>query len=291
MKDLMKNLALVLCLVGCTQGGDPTGSIQIDGSSTEFPISEAMAEEFMALPENNVRITVGVSGTGGGFKKFCAGETDISNASRPIRDSEKELCEKNGIAYEEKTIAYDGLAVVVHKENDWATCLTTDELAKMWAPGAEGNIQSWKDIRDTFPDEPLNLYGPGTDSGTYDFFTETIGIHGESRGDYTASEDDNVIVAGVSRDSGGLGYFGLAYYEENQDRLKVLEVENSQGVCVAPSYDTVADGSYEPLARPLFFYVKKSSLEENPYVKKFVDFKLHPDNQHLIEEVGYIGLN
>ena len=271
-------------------GGGVSGDVMVDGSSTVFPISEAMAEEFMGANSES-RVTVGVSGSGGGFKKFCAGETDISNASRPIKESEIEICQEAGIDFVELPVAFDGLSVVVNKENDWAACLKPEELGKMWAPEAEGAISNWNQIRADFPDTELSLYGPGTDSGTYDYFTDAAtGEEGESRGDYTASEDDNVIVQGVSSDSGGLGFFGFAYYAENKDKLKIVEIENAEGECVTPSEDTIADGSYNPMARPIFIYVSTKSLEENPAVKAFVDFHLSPDNAGLVSEVGYVPL-
>ncbi|WP_017661726.1 PstS family phosphate ABC transporter substrate-binding protein [Baaleninema simplex] len=271
-------------------GSGLSGDVLVDGSSTVFPISEAMAEEFMN--ENpDVRVTVGVSGSGGGFKKFCAGETDISNASRPIKESEMELCEEAGIEYVELPVAFDGISVVVHPDNDWVECLTPDELGAMWEPDAEGTITNWNQIRDTFPDKPLSLYGPGTDSGTYDYFTDaTVGEEGESRGDYTASEDDNVIVQGVSTDDGGLGFFGFAYYEENKDSLKIVPIENANGECVVPSEEVIADGSYNPLARPIFFYVKTESLENKPAVAAFAQYHLAQENQDLVSEVGYVPL-
>lgn len=269
------------------------GDVAIDGSSTVFPITEAIAEEFQkANPD--VRVTVGVSGTGGGFEKFCAGETVISDASRPIKESEAEKCKKTGVEYIEIPVAFDALSVVVNKENDWATCLTTEELAKIWQPEAEGKINNWKQIRDSFPDQPLTLYGPGTDSGTFDYFTDAInGDEGKSRGDYTASEDDNVVVQGVVNDKGALGYFGLAYYEENADNLTAVTIDdgdaaNGEG-CVAPSSDTVHDGTYQPLARPLFIYVSKAALDR-PEVQGFVDFYLNQENSGLMSEVGYVAL-
>ena len=266
-------------------GSDLTGDVLVDGSSTVFPISEAMAEEFMA--ENpNVRVTVGVSGTGGGFKKFCAGETDISNASRAIKQEEIDLCAENGIEFIELPVAFDGLSVVVNPENDWAMCLTTDELQTMWEPAAQGTITNWNQIREGFPDAPLGLYGPGTDSGTYDYFGEAIIGEAETRGDFTASEDDNVIVQGVASDPNGLGFFGFAYYEENQDSLNLVEIDGGNG-CVAPSAETIADGSYQPLSRPEFFYVKSTSLED-PAVRAFVEFQIAEENKDLIREVGYV---
>ena len=267
-----------------------TEKVLVDGSSTVFPISEAMAEEFMK-ENSNVRVTVGISGSGGGFKKFCAGETDISNASRPIKESEMKLCEEKGIEYVEVPVAFDGLSVVVNKENDWVGCLKADELGEMWKPEAEEKIMKWNQVRSEFPDGDLALFGPGTDSGTYDYFTDaTTGEEGESRGDYTASEDDNVIVTGVESDKGSLGFFGFAYYEENKDSLKIVEIENAEGKCIVPSIETIADGTYNPLSRPIFFYVKKSSLEEKPAVKAFTQYHLNDANQALVEEVGYVPL-
>ncbi|MBE9039420.1 PstS family phosphate ABC transporter substrate-binding protein [Oscillatoriales cyanobacterium LEGE 11467] len=296
-----------LTLAACSGGGGETSTsettdasseaasrsggvdVQIDGSSTVFPISEAMAEEYQN--DSGKRVTVGVSGSGGGFKKFCAGETDISNASRPIKESEVELCAENGIEYVEIPVAFDGVSVVVNQANDWATCLKPEELAMMWEPTAEGQITNWSQIRAEFPDVELGLYGPGTDSGTYDYFTDaTTGEEGESRGDYTASEDDNVIVQGVQAEDGALGFFGYAYYEENKDTLKVVEIENSAGECVAPSSEVISDGSYNPLSRPIFFYVSKSALESNPAVKEFAEYQIDSANEELITEVGYVPL-
>jgi phosphate transport system substrate-binding protein len=297
-------LAGVLGLVACGGGGQPaadapadgttaaagsdlTGSVLVDGSSTVFPVSEAMAEEFGKV-NPGVAVTVGVSGTGGGFKKFCAGETDISGASRPIKQEEIDLCAEGGIEFIELPIAFDGLSVVVNPANEFAQCLTTDELKTMWEPAAQGTISNWNQIRADFPDQALGLYGPGTDSGTYDFFMEAIGADGESRGDFTASEDDNVIVQGVSTDNGGLGFFGFAYYVENSDRLTLVAIDGGTG-CVAPSPETIADGSYQPLSRPEFIYVKTTSLE-NPAVRAFVEFYIDAANAFLVDEVGYVSL-
>jgi phosphate transport system substrate-binding protein len=267
-----------------------TGDVLIDGSSTVFPISEAMAEEFMKANQGT-KVTVGVSGTGGGFKKFCAGETDIANASRPIKESEMELCKAKGIEYIEVAVAFDGLSVVTNKENNWVTCLKPDDLKTMWQVEAEGKIMKWNQVRPDFPDQALSLFGPGTDSGTYDYFTDAINDkEGESRGDFTASEDDNVIVQGVESDKGSLGFFGFAYYEENKDQLKIVEIENSEGKCVIPTHETIADASYNPLSRPLFFYVNKKALEEKPQVKAFTEYNLDNANKHFIDEVGYVSL-
>ncbi|ELR98480.1 PstS family phosphate ABC transporter substrate-binding protein [Gloeocapsa sp. PCC 73106] len=265
-----------------------SGDIVVDGSSTVFPITEAMAEEFQkANPD--VRITVGVSGTGGGFKKFCAGETDISNASRPIKTEEIEACAQAGIEFIELPVAFDAISVVVNPNNTWAECLTVEELNKMWAPEAQETVTNWTQIREGFPDRPLALYGPGTDSGTFDYFTDAInGEEGASRGDFTASEDDNVIVLGVANDENALGYFGLAYLTENADKIRGVKIDGGNG-CVEPSVATVEDGTYQPLARPLFIYVSKSALER-PQVKAFVDFYLQKENVALVEEVGYVRI-
>ncbi len=294
-------LALAASLTACggsdASGGDAasagagvSGDIQIDGSSTSYPISEAMAEEFMAANPDS-RVTVGISGSGGGFKKFCAGETDISNASRQIKDEEIALCDAAGIEFVEVPIAYDGITLVVNNENDFAQCVTVEQINTMWAPESENTINNWNQVDPDFPDQPLELFGPGPASGTFDYFTDEVnGEEGASRGDYTASEDDNVIVNGVEGSSGSLGYFGYAYYEENQGALKSLEVENEDGECVAPSTETIADGSYNPMSRPLFFYVKKEAYDTKPQVKAFVDFHLTEENGELVEEVGYIAL-
>jgi len=263
------------------------GTILIDGSSTVAPVSMAVAEEFQAQYPD-VRVPVGISGTGGGFKKFCNGETDISDASRPIKASEIEACQKNGIEYIELPVTYDGLAVLVHPSNDFASCLTVAELKKIWEPEAEGRITNWKQVRDSFPDRPLSLYGPGTDSGTYDYFTEAIVEKaGKSRGDYLPSEDDNVLVQGISGDPNALGFFGLAYYEENKDKIKLVAIDNGNG-CVLPSNETVINGTYQPLSRPLFIYVKRTSADR-PEVQAFVKFYLE-NAARLSAAVGYVPL-
>ncbi len=265
--------------------------IKVDGSSTVFPITEAVSEEFGS--QIGGKVMVGISGTGGGFKRFCRGETDISNASRPIKSSEKTACKESGIEFIELPVAYDGMAVVVNPKNTWVDYLTVAELKKIWSPDAQGVVTKWSQVRDGFPDEPLVLYGAGTDSGTFDYFTEAInGKSGSSRGDYTASEDDNVLVEGVGTEKGGLGYFGLAYYEQNKDRLKVVpindEKEDNGSGAIEPSLETVMDGTYQPLARPIFIYVSTKAME-NDKIKKYVEFYL--DNAaELVEEVGYIPL-
>lgn len=272
-----------------------SGAIEVDGSSTVFPISEAMAEEFQnQYPDT--RVTVGVSGTGGGFEKFCGGETDISNASRPIKQEEIEACEEAGISFIELPVAYDAVSVLVNPSNDWAECLSVDQLRTVWEPDAQGQIDNWNQIDPEFPDQSLSLYGPGTDSGTFDYFTDAIvGEEGASRGDYTASEDDNVIITGVTSDPGALGYVGLAYYEENADSLKAVAIDdgdaNNGDGCVSPSAATVEDGTYQPLARPIFIYVSQAAVEEKPQVQEFVNYYLDSNNRNLIGEVGYVPLS
>jgi phosphate transport system substrate-binding protein len=250
------------------------GRVQADGSSTVAPLVSLAAERFRKV-EPDVRVTVGVSGTGGGFERFCAGETDLSNASREIDPEEEAACAKKRIQFRELQVANDGISVVVHPDNDWAECLTVDQLSKIWAPGS--NVDSWKDVDSSFPDEPVRLFGPGTDSGTFDFFTEQInGEEGKSRSDYSATEDDNVIVNGVSSSKGGLGYFGLSYYEQNKSKLKAVEIDGGGG-CVAPSAETVQDASYKPLARPLLVYAGVEALEDKLQVSEFLLYLL--DNQ------------
>jgi phosphate transport system substrate-binding protein len=264
-----------------------SGAITIDGSSTVYPITEAIAEEYRAeSPET--RITVGVSGTGGGFKKFGRGEIDINDASRPIKEQEAATCKENNVQYVELTVAFDGLAVLVNRENTWLNDITVEELKKIWEPAAQGKITKWNQIRKEWPNEEFHLYGPGVASGTYDYFTEAIvGKSGESRGDFTASEDDNVLVQGLEGDKNALGFFGLAYYEENKDRLKLIGVNGGKGV-VLPSAETVKNGTYAPLSRPVFIYVTAAAAKR-PEVKSFVNFYLTNASQ-LVPDVGYIAL-
>jgi len=252
-------------------GGDLSGTIRIDGSSTVAPLSEAAAE-FFQTDNPDVSVTVGTSGTGGGFEKFCAGETDISGASRPIKDDEEvPVCEKNGVAFEEIQVANDGLAVVVNPENDWATCLTVEQLNTIW--DKDSKVDNWQDVDPSFPDEEMELFGAGTDSGTFDYFTEAInGEEGRSRTDYNATEDDNVTVQGVSGSKGGIGYFGLSYAQQNEGKVKTVEIDGGEG-CVAPSTETVQSGDYTPLSRPLFIYPSDKALKR-PEVKSFVEFYL-----------------
>lgn len=264
-----------------------SGTIRIDGSSTVLPISEAVAEEF-AKQYPKVLPTVGRSGTGGGFKKFANGEVDITGASRPIRPDEDALCKQNGIEYIEIPVAYDAMAVVVNPQNTWCDSLTVAELKKIWEPAAQGKIMNWSQVRPGFPNERLILFGAGTDSGTFDYFTAAIvGKEKASRGDYTGSEDDDILVQGVARTKGALGYFGLAYYENNTDKLKLVAIDNGNGP-VLPSRESVINGTYQPLARPLFIYVNVKALER-PEVAEFVKFSIE-NSSKLADEVGYIGL-
>ena len=285
-----KYLALLLfsCtfLYSCGSGG--TDKIQIDGSSTVYPITEAVAEEFRAQTPG-VRVTVGVSGTGGGFQQFVQGDTDINDASRKIQPSEAKKAEKNGVEYIRLSVAYDGLAVVVNPQNDWVDYLTVEELRKIWQPSAQDKVTRWSDIRKEWPDEELTLFGPGVASGTYDYFTKVIvGKSGASRGDFTSSEDDNVLVQGVSSDKSALGFFGLAYYEENKKRLKLVPIENEKGEIVKPGIKTVSNNTYTPLSRPLYIYVRKEAAQKG-HVQKFVSFYL--DNApELAKQVGYVPM-
>ncbi|MFQ5536288.1 MAG: PstS family phosphate ABC transporter substrate-binding protein [Gemmatimonadota bacterium] len=287
---LIAGLALAAC--GGEKGGESaagsglTGQVQVDGSSTVFPVTEAVAEEFQ-IANPGVRVTVGISGTGGGFKRFCAGETDLSDASRPIKDGEAERCAENGIEYTRLSVAWDGLSVMVNPENDFVQCLTVEELHRIWMPGS--TVQTWKDVRPEWPAEPIKLYGPGTDSGTFDYFTEEInGEDGASRPDYQASEDDNVLVQGIAGDRYAMGYFGYAYYVENPDKLKLVAVDNGSG-CVLPGPETIADGSYAPLSRPLFVYASHTSLQR-PEVEAFVEFYL-AEAPTLVPPTGYLPLS
>ena len=283
---LASTLVLVTSACGGGDGdGGSGGTITADGSSTVGPFTTKAAEDFKA--QGGVDVTVGISGTGGGFERFCRGETDISNASRPIADDEAAACADAGIEYLELTVATDALTNVVNVENDWVDCLTVDQLKAIWEPGSK--VESWSQLDPSFPDVPLRLYGAGTDSGTFDYFTDAIvGEEGASRTDYNASEDDNVTVQGVSGERGGLGYFGFSYFEENQDRLKALEVDGGRG-CVAPSVATAQDGTYAPLSRPLFVYVERSSFDEDESVRDFVRYML--DNEQTIaEEARFVPL-
>ncbi|MFM2345016.1 MAG: Phosphate-binding protein [Pseudomonadota bacterium] len=293
MKKLAPILSIISIVVSSTfasaafaQSG---AMVKIDGSSTVFPITEAVAEEFQVSKKNTVKVTVGISGTGGGFKKFCRGEADVANASRPILKSEMDACAKAGIKYIEIPVAFDALTVVANSKNTFLKQLTVEQLKKMWEPAAQGKIINWNQIDASFPDQKLKLYGAGSDSGTFDYFTEaTVGKAKSSRGDYTASEDDNVLVQGITRDMGGLAYFGYAYYVENKSKLKLIPIVNKQGKAVSPSEQTVIDGSYNPLSRPLFIYISEKSLAR-PEVKEFANFYLK-NASHLAKEVKYVPL-
>jgi len=264
-------------------------TIKIDGSSTVFPITEAVAEEFQKAKKGAVKVTVGISGTGGGFKKFCRGETDISNASRPITKSEMAECLKNGVTYVEMPVAYDALSVVVNPKNAWLKDISIEDLKKIWEPAAQGKITRWNQVNPAWPDRQIKLFGAGADSGTFDYFTEAVtGKSKSSRGDFTASEDDNVLVTGVSRDVDALGFFGFAYYSENQDKLKALPISWKGGKSVGPSMETVVNGTYQPLSRPIFIYVKADSAKR-PEVREFVDY-FNKNADKLVREVKYVPL-
>ncbi|MFB3903205.1 MAG: PstS family phosphate ABC transporter substrate-binding protein [Acidobacteriota bacterium] len=295
------SIGLVLGLLafpGCGAGGAKTdagklaGSITVDGSSTVFPITEAMAEEF-GREQANVKVTVGVSGTGGGFKKFSRGEIDICDASRPIKDSELQMARQNRVDFVELPVAYDGIAIVVNPRNTWCRSITVQELKRLWEPSAQKKVTRWNQVRPDWPDREIHLFGPGVDSGTYDYFTGAIvGEEGASRGDFTSSEDDNVLVQGIAADELALGFFGYAYYEENKDRLRVVPLddakpENGNGPIV-PSVETVKNATYQPLSRPIFIYIRRQALDR-PEVSRFVDFYLE-NAAALVGQVGYIPL-
>jgi len=265
--------------------------VKVDGSSTVFPITEAVAEDFQKAKKQQIKVTVGISGTGGGFKKFCRGETDVSDASRPISAKEMKECAEAGIKYVELPVAFDALTVVINPKNTWIKEFKVEELKKMWEPAAQGKITTWKQVNPAWPDAPLKLFGAGSDSGTFDYFTDAInGKEKASRGDYTASEDDNVLVQGVSRDVNAIGYFGLAYYTENKDKLKAVPIVSKGGSrSVPPSLETVMDGTYQPLARPIFIYVSDKSMEK-PEVKEFIEYYLKNATK-LVKEVGYVPLS
>ena len=263
--------------------------VKIDGSSTVFPVTEAVAEEFQKKSKGKYRVTVGISGTGGGFKKFCRGETDVSGASRPILKKEMDDCRAAGIEYIELPVAFDALTVVVHPRNSFIKQLTVAEMKKMWEPSAQGKVMRWNQVNPSWPDAPMTLFGPGADSGTFDYFTEAVvGKSKSSRGDFTASEDDNVLVQGVSRDANALGYFGFAYYVENKDKLKAVPIVNEKGEAVLPSLEAVERGAYSPLARPIFIYVSTKALAK-PEVKDFVQFYMTHGGE-LAKEVKYVPL-
>jgi len=289
MKKSIVLLAVVLSFLSMPDGAYAErlkGSVLIDGSSTVYPITEAVAEEFL-LVQPRVRVRVGISGTGGGFKKFLAGETDINDASRPIKAGEMKMAEERGISFIELPVAFDGISVVVNPKNDFVDYLTTEELKKIWQPGS--TVKKWSDVRKGWPAKPITLYGPGTDSGTFDYFTKKInGKEQASRADFTASEDDNVLVQGIYGDPNSLGYFGFAYYAENRYKLKLVPIKSGDGPAVAPSNKTINDGTYKPLSRPIFIYVRKSAAVR-PEVNAFVKYYLRMA-RILSKEVGYVPL-
>ncbi|MFP4600952.1 MAG: PstS family phosphate ABC transporter substrate-binding protein, partial [Persicimonas sp.] len=281
-------LAAALALTAC-KGKKGQDALTVDGSSTVYPITEAVAEEFQA--ETGARVTIGVSGTGGGFKKFCRKETMLTGASRPIKPSEVETCGENDVEYIEVPVAYDGVTVIIHPDNDWAEEMTVADLKKIWEPEAQKKITKWNQVRDEWPDKKLNLYGAGIDSGTYDYFTHaTVGTPHSSRGDFTSSEDDNIIVNGVSNDESGLGFLGYAYYDENREVLKSVAIKADQDAeAVKPSKETISSGTYVPLFRPLFVYIRKDALEQNEKLAEFVEYIL-TEGGPLVDEVGYVAL-
>jgi phosphate transport system substrate-binding protein len=288
----MKKMLLILSLaafMGIAPKPVKAQIIQIDGSSTVFPITEAVSEEFQKAKKGAVKVTVGIAGTGGGFKKFCRGETDISDASRPILKQEMESCKQSGVQYIELPVAYDALTVKVNPKNDSVKALTIPDLKKMRDPAAQGKVTNWNQVRSEWPNSPLKLFGPGADSGTFDYFTEAIvGKAKSSRGDFTASEDDNVLVQGIANDRNALGYFGFAYYIENQKKIKAAPIDAGKGP-VLPSAKTVEDGSYQPLSRPIFIYISKKSLDSRPEVREYVEFYLK-NAPTLVKQVKYVAL-
>ncbi len=290
MKQLKVYAAVAAMLGGFAAAPTATAQVvKIDGSSTVFPITEAVAEEFQKAKKGAIKVTVGISGTGGGFKKFCRNEIDISDASRPILKKEMDDCKTAGIEYFELPVAFDALTVVINPKNSFIKTLTVAELKKMWEPGAQGKVTRWNQVNPAWPDAPMKLFGPGADSGTFDYFTEAIvGKSKSSRGDFTASEDDNVLVQGVSRDVNGLGYFGYAYYIENKDKLKAVPIVNEKGQPVEPSMEAVLRGAYSPLSRPIFIYVNAKSLGK-PEVREFVEFYMKHGSK-LSREVKYVPL-
>ncbi len=293
MKNLSMQPLLATCALALLAAAPLTSLAQqvvkVDGSSTVFPITEGVAEDFQKA-NKGIKVTVGVSGTGGGFKKFCRDETDVQNASRPILKSEMEDCKKAGVEYYELPVAFDALTVVINPRNTWLKQATVAELKKVWEPASQGKVTRWNQVNPAWPDQPIKLYGAGSDSGTFDYFTEAIvGKAKSSRGDYTASEDDNVLVQGVAGDVNAMGYFGYAYYAENTAKLKALPIVEKEGKAgVLPSEGTVLDGSYQPLARPIFIYVKVKALEK-PEVKKFVEFYM-AQAAKIATEVKYVKL-
>ncbi|GAB6100582.1 PstS family phosphate ABC transporter substrate-binding protein [Halanaerocella petrolearia] len=279
----------ILLLSGCAQQeGGLSGEVLIDGSSTVYPVTQAVAEEFMK-EYPGVRASVGVSGTGGGFEKYTIGEIDINDASRKMKDSERELAQENGIETMRATVAYDGISIIIHPDNDWAKSMTVEELNKIWKPGS--NVKKWSDIRPEWPDKEIDLYAPGSDSGTFHYFTEAINHEeGASRADYTASENDNVLIQGVSGNKYALGYLGYAYYKENKEKLNTVAIDDGDGEAVQPTVETIGNGSYKPLSRGLYFYVSKNSLKDKEAVEKFVEFYMN-NARDIVPQVGYVPLS
>lgn len=299
MKKLMLGGVALLVLAACgDQGGDKAAAgkgasgavLLVDGSSTVYPVSEALGEEFQKA--SGTRVTVGSSGTGGGFKKLCRGEVDIAGASRPIKPEEVKACAEAGVEIIELPVALDALAVVVNPGNRFVDCLTVAELKRLWEPAAQGRVSTWNQVRASFPNQPVKLFGAGTDSGTFDYFTKAVnGEEGASRGDYTATEDDNITINGVAGDAGGLGYLGLAYVTQNSDKVRPVPIRQADGRCVGPSAQTARDASYQPLSRPLFYYVNRKFADERPHVAEFMTFALDPArSEALVSEVGYVPL-
>lgn len=292
----MKKILIAGVLSGVLGGGLASTAvaadlIKIDGSSTVYPVTEAMAEEFQKKERGKTRVTVSVSGTGGGFKKFCSGLIDISDASRPIKEKEKKACAKAGIEYIELPIALDAITVAVNSKNTWVKYLTVAELKKMWEPAAQGKINSWKDVRSSFPNRKLRLFGKPTVSGTYDYFVEAVVGGKSTRGDYTHNENDNILVTGVANDVNALAFFGLAYYEANKSKLKAVPISWKGKKFVIPSVENAKKGTYQPLSRPIFIYVSKQAVQKKPYVKRFVDFYLNTKtSQAIVADVGYVPL-
>jgi phosphate transport system substrate-binding protein len=281
-------LFILGALIGVANVAYADAIVKIDGSSTVYPITEAVAEDFQIAKKGAVKVTVGISGTGGGFKKFCRGEIDIVNASRPILKKEMDDCKTVGVQYVEMPVAYDALTVVINPRNDWVKIITVAELKKIWEPAAQGKITKWNQVNPAWPDGTIKLYGAGADSGTFDYFTEAIvGKAKSSRGDFTASEDDNVLVQGVASDKNGLGFFGFAYYVENQKKVKALAVDGGKGG-ILPSAKTVEDGSYQPLSRPIFVYVNIKAAEK-PEVKELIEFYMK-NAENLVKEVKFFPL-
>jgi phosphate transport system substrate-binding protein len=290
MKHSLRSTAVAVALAGAVFAPAALADVvKVDGSSTVFPITEAVAEEFQKASKGKNKVTVGISGTGGGFRKFCRGETDVQNASRPITKSEIEECKKNGVVFLEMPVAFDALSVVVNPKNAWLKDISIDDLKKIWEPSAQGKITRWNQVNPAWPDRPIKLFGAGTDSGTFDYFTEAVtGKSKASRGDFTASEDDNVLVQGISRDVDAMGFFGFAYYAENRDKLRALPIAWKGGKAVAPAFETVLDGTYQPLSRPIFIYVSTNALKR-PEVREFAEF-YNKQAEKLVKEVKYVPL-